>query len=65
MHPLYVVANIEHYTREDVKYQWKTYRQKGRVNEKQPYFTDRYIEAFAQVGANPEGVPFKKCKYPL
>lgn len=65
MLPFNIFAKIKHNTREEVKYKRETDSQKGRVDKKQPYFRDRDVKAFAQVGANTKRVPFKKCNYPL
>jgi hypothetical protein len=65
MHPFYIVPYIKHNAGEYVKYERETNSQEGRVNKKQPYFTDGNVKFFAKVGAHPKGVAFKKGKYPL
>jgi hypothetical protein len=65
MFPFHILADVQHNTGEKIEYQWEADGKERRVNKKQPYFRDRNIEAFAQVGANTKRVPFKKCDYPL
>jgi len=65
MFPFHILADIQHNAGEEVKYQREAHCQKGRVDKKQPDLGDRNIKAFAQVGANTERVPFKKCNYSL
>ena len=60
MHPFYIVADIEDDAGENVNDERETYGQERGVDEKQAYFVDGDIEAFAQVGAYPEGMAFKK-----
>jgi hypothetical protein len=61
----YIVAYIQHNACEKVNNKRETNRQEGRINKKQPYFRNRDIKTLAQVSANPERVPFKKCDQPL
>jgi len=55
-----IISYIKHYTCEKVKYNRETNGQKGRVYKKQPYLINRNIKPFAQIGANPKGITFKK-----
>jgi hypothetical protein len=65
MYAFNVVADIQHYAGKEIKYQRETYCQKRGVNKEKPDLIDRDIKAFAQVGANPKRVSFKKSQYSL
>jgi hypothetical protein len=56
-----VVTDIQHNTGKDVEDERETYRQKRRIDKKQPYFIDGNIKALAEIGTYPERISFKKC----
>lgn len=61
----YVIPYIQRKSCQKIKNQWKTYRQKRRIDKEQSYFRRGYIELFSQIGTNPERIPLKKNKYSL
>ena len=65
MYTFYVIPDIEYYTGKYVEYEWEAYCQEWGVDEKQAYFTDRYIKALAKISTYTERIAFKKSEYPL
>ncbi len=54
MHALYIVADIEHNTGAEVKYDGEAYRQKRGVDKEKAYFINGNVQPLAYIGAYSE-----------